>query len=164
MKEGKHVKIPQLGIVQIDDDAEIGANTTIDRGRFARTHIGEGAKIDNLVMIAHNCVVGPHSVIVAQSGLSGSTTTGHHVVIAGHVGTVGHLHLGDGAIITAKAGVTKDVPAGQTWRGAPARPIKEQMEMEAHMQQLPQLAKRLKVLEETKGAKKAGTGNKAKKK
>ena len=154
MKEGKHVKIPQLGYVQIDDDAEIGANTTIDRGRFARTHIGEGAKIDNLVMIAHNCVVGPHSVIVAQSGLSGSTTMGHHVVIAGHVGTVGHLHLGDGAIITAKAGVTKDVPAGQTWRGAPARPIKEQMEMEAHMQQLPQLAKRLKALEEKKGTKK----------
>jgi UDP-3-O-[3-hydroxymyristoyl] glucosamine N-acyltransferase len=164
MKEGKHVKIPQLGYVQIDDDAEIGANTTIDRGRFARTHIGEGAKIDNLVMIAHNCVVGPHSVIVAQSGLSGSTTMGHHVVIAGHVGTVGHLHLGDGAIITAKAGVTKDVPAGQTWRGAPARPIKEQMEMEAHMKQLPQLAKRLKALEEKKGAKKAGAGNKAKKK
>ena len=164
MKEGKHVKIPQLGYVQIDDDAEIGANTTIDRGRFARTHIGEGAKIDNLVMIAHNCVVGPHSVIVAQSGLSGSTTMGHHVVIAGHVGTVGHLHLGDGAIITAKAGVTKDVPAGQTWRGAPARPIKEQMEMEAHMQQLPQLAKRLKALEEKKGAKKPGAGNKAKKK
>ena len=164
MKEGKHVKIPQLGTVQIDDDAEIGANTTIDRGRFARTHIGEGAKIDNLVMIAHNCVVGPHSVIVAQSGLSGSTTMGHHVVIAGHVGTVGHLHLGDGAIITAKAGVTKDVPAGQTWRGAPARPIKDQMEMEAHMQQLPQLVKRLKALEEKSGAKKPGAGNKAKKK
>jgi UDP-3-O-[3-hydroxymyristoyl] glucosamine N-acyltransferase len=148
MKEGKHVKIPQLGIVQIDNDAEIGANTTIDRGRFARTHIGEGAKIDNLVMIAHNCVVGPHSVIVAQSGLSGSTTTGHHVVIAGHVGTVGHVHLGDGVIITAKSGVTKDVPNGQTWRGAPARPIKEQMAMEAHIPQLPQLAKRLKALEE----------------
>jgi UDP-3-O-[3-hydroxymyristoyl] glucosamine N-acyltransferase len=164
MKEGKHVKIPQLGIVQIDDDAEIGANTTIDRGRFARTHIGEGAKIDNLVMIAHNCVVGPHSVIVAQSGLSGSTTTGHHVVIAGHVGTVGHLHLGDGVVITAKSGVTKDVPAGQTWRGAPARPIKEQMAMEAHIQQLPQLAKRLKALEEKKkGAVSSGSFKKTKK-
>jgi UDP-3-O-[3-hydroxymyristoyl] glucosamine N-acyltransferase len=147
MKDGKYVKIPQLGYVQIDDDAEIGANTTIDRGRFARTHIGEGAKIDNLVMIAHNCVVGPHSVIVAQSGLSGSTTTGHHVTIAGHVGTVGHIHIGSGAILTAKSGVTKDVPEGQTWRGAPARPIKEQMEMEAHIQQLPVLAKRLKALE-----------------
>jgi len=147
MKDGKHQKVPQLGYVQIDDDAEIGANTTIDRGRFARTHIGEGAKIDNLVMIAHNCVVGPHSVIVAQSGLSGSTTTGHHVTIAGHVGTVGHIHIGSGAILTAKSGVTKDVPEGQTWRGAPARPIKEQMEMEAHIQQLPQLAKRLKALE-----------------
>ena len=147
MKEGRHHKVPQLGYVQIDDDAEIGANTTIDRGRFARTHIGEGAKIDNLVMIAHNCVVGPHSVIVAQSGLSGSTTTGHHVTIAGHVGTVGHIHIGSGAILTAKSGVTKDVPEGQTWRGAPARPIKEQMEMEAHIQQLPQMARRLKALE-----------------
>jgi UDP-3-O-[3-hydroxymyristoyl] glucosamine N-acyltransferase len=164
MKEGKHVKIPQLGIVQIDDEAEIGANTTIDRGRFARTHIGEGAKIDNLVMIAHNCVVGPHSVIVAQSGLSGSTTTGHHVVIAGHVGTVGHVHLGDGVIITAKSGVTKDVPAGQTWRGAPARPIKEQMAMEAHIQQLPQLAKRLKALEEKKKPSETRASSKSKKK
>ena len=150
MKDGRHQKVPQLGYVQIDDDAEIGANTTIDRGRFARTHIGEGAKIDNLVMIAHNCVVGPHSVIVAQSGLSGSTTTGHHVTIAGHVGTVGHIHIGSGAILTAKSGVTKDVPEGQTWRGAPARPIKEQMEMEAYIQQLPQLAKRLKALEAKK--------------
>jgi UDP-3-O-[3-hydroxymyristoyl] glucosamine N-acyltransferase len=114
-------------------------------------------------MIAHNCVVGPHSVIVAQSGLSGSTTTGHHVVIAGHVGTVGHVHLGDGVIITAKSGVTKDVPAGQTWRGAPARPIKEQMAMEAHIQQLPQLAKRLKALEEKKKPSGA-TASKAKKK
>ena len=160
MKEGKHHKIPQLGYVQIDDDAEIGANTTIDRGRFARTHIGEGAKIDNLVMIAHNCVVGPHSVIVAQSGLSGSTTTGHHVTIAGHVGTVGHIHIGSGAILTAKSGVTKDVPEGQTWRGAPARPIKEQMEMEAYIQQLPQLAKRLKVLEAGQKSSAAPAGTK----
>jgi UDP-3-O-[3-hydroxymyristoyl] glucosamine N-acyltransferase len=152
MKDGRHHKVPQLGYVQIDDDAEIGANTTIDRGRFARTHIGEGAKIDNLVMIAHNCVVGPHSVIVAQSGLSGSTTTGHHVTIAGHVGTVGHIHIGSGAILTAKSGVTKDVPEGQTWRGAPARPMKEQMEMEAHIQQLPALARRLKALETRKTA------------
>ena len=162
MKEGRHHKVPQLGYVQIDDDAEIGANTTIDRGRFARTHIGEGAKIDNLVMIAHNCVVGPHSVIVAQSGLSGSTTTGHHVTIAGHVGTVGHIHIGSGAILTAKSGVTKDVPEGQTWRGAPARPIKEQMEMEAYIQQLPQLARRLKNLEA--GKRKSPAPDKSKKK
>jgi len=161
MKDGRHQKVPQLGYVQIDDDAEIGANTTIDRGRFARTHIGEGAKIDNLVMIAHNCVVGPHSVIVAQSGLSGSTTTGHHVTIAGHVGTVGHIHIGSGAILTAKSGVTKDVPEGQTWRGAPARPIKEQMEMEAYIQQLPQLARRLKALE---AKKKPSEGSSKKKK
>jgi UDP-3-O-[3-hydroxymyristoyl] glucosamine N-acyltransferase len=162
MKEGRHHKIPQLGYVQIDDDAEIGANTTIDRGRFARTHIGEGAKIDNLVMIAHNCVVGPHSVIVAQSGLSGSTTTGHHVTVAGHVGTVGHIHIGSGAILTAKSGVTKDVPEGQTWRGAPARPIKEQMEMEAYIQQLPDLARRLKALEA--GSKRTATPSPKKKK
>ena len=162
MKEGRHQKVPQLGYVQIDDDAEIGANTTIDRGRFARTHIGEGAKIDNLVMIAHNCVVGPHSVIVAQSGLSGSTTTGHHVTVAGHVGTVGHIHIGSGAILTAKSGVTKDVPEGQTWRGAPARPIKEQMEMEAYIQQLPHLARRLKALEA--GSKKSPPPSQKKKK
>jgi len=162
MKNGRHHKVPQLGYVQIDDDAEIGANTTIDRGRFARTHIGEGAKIDNLVMIAHNCVVGPHSVIVAQSGLSGSTTTGHHVTIAGHVGTVGHIHIGSGAILTAKSGVTKDVPERQTWRGAPARPIKEQMEMEAYVQQLPDLARRLKALEA--GRKKSTTPSPNKKK
>ena len=162
MREGRHQKVPQLGYVQIDDDAEIGANTTIDRGRFARTHIGEGAKIDNLVMIAHNCVVGPHSVIVAQSGLSGSTTTGHHVTIAGHVGTVGHIHIGSGAILTAKSGVTKDVPEGQTWRGAPARPIKEQMEMEAYIQQLPQLARRLKALEAKKKPLAAATRKKKK--
>jgi UDP-3-O-[3-hydroxymyristoyl] glucosamine N-acyltransferase len=91
-------------------------------------------------------------VIVAQSGLSGSTTTGHHVTIAGHVGTVGHIHIGSGAILTAKSGVTKDVPEGQTWRGAPARPMKEQMEMEAHIQQLPALARRLKALETRKTA------------
>jgi UDP-3-O-[3-hydroxymyristoyl] glucosamine N-acyltransferase len=162
MKDGKHQKVPQLGFVQIDDDAEIGANTTIDRGRFARTHIGAGAKIDNLVMIAHNCVVGPHSVIVAQSGLSGSTTTGHHVTIAGHVGTVGHIHIGSGAILTAKSGVTKDVPEGQTWRGAPARPIKEQMEMEAYLQHLPDLARRLKALEA--GKKKSPSAAKKKRK
>ena len=161
MKDGKHQKVPQLGYVQIDDDAEIGANTTIDRGRFARTHIGEGVKIDNLVMIAHNCVVGPHTVIVAQSGLSGSTTTGHHVTIAGHVGTVGHIHIGSGAILTAKSGVTKDVPEGQTWRGAPARPIKEQMEMEAYIQQLPQWARRLKAIE---GKKKPSSAQLRKKK
>ena len=162
MKEGRHQKVPQLGYVQIDDDAEIGANTTIDRGRFARTHIGEGVKIDNLVMIAHNCVIGPHSVIVAQSGLSGSTTTGHHVTIAGHVGTVGHIHIGSGAILTAKSGVTKDVPEGQTWRGAPARPIKEQMEIEAHFQHLPEIALRLKALEA--GKKKLSGPSKKKKK
>jgi UDP-3-O-[3-hydroxymyristoyl] glucosamine N-acyltransferase len=103
-------------------------------------------------------------VIVAQSGLSGSTTTGHHVVIAGHVGTVGHVHLGDGVIITAKSGVTKDVPNGQTWRGAPARPIKEQMAMEAHIQQLPQLAQRIKALEGKKSTNGAGAKKIKKKK
>lgn len=144
---GEYALSAQLGWVELGDDVEIGAGTTIDRGTYGATSIGAGTKLDNLVMIAHNCVVGPHSVIVAQSGLSGSTTTGHHVTIAGHVGTVGHIHIGSGAILTAKSGVTKDVPEGQTWRGAPARPIKEQMEMEAYIQQLPQLARRLKAIE-----------------
>lgn len=144
---GKHQKVPQKGFVQIDDDVEIGANTTIDRGRFDRTWIQEGAKIDNLVMIAHNVVVGAHSIIVAQSGISGSSSTGSYVTLAGQVGTVGHVHIGDQTTITGRSAVTKDVPPKQVWRGAPAKPIRESMAIEALTQRLPELYKRLQALE-----------------
>jgi UDP-3-O-[3-hydroxymyristoyl] glucosamine N-acyltransferase len=147
-REGRHVKIPQLGSVQIDDDVEIGANTTVDRGRFGKTWIQEGCKIDNLVQIGHNVVVGKHSIIVAQTGISGSTVLGSHVTLAGQVGLAGHLHIGDGAIITAQSGVAKDVPAGAIYSGSHARPAAETLRLEAFYRRLPELWKRIRDIEE----------------
>jgi UDP-3-O-[3-hydroxymyristoyl] glucosamine N-acyltransferase len=147
-KNGRHNKIAHTGFVQIDDDAEIGANTTIDRGRFGRTHIGEGVKIDNLVQIAHNVVIGPHSVIVSQTGISGSTTLGKYVTLAGQVGLAGHIAVGDRAIVTAQSGVTKDIPVGAVLSGRHAVPAREALKIEALMRQLPQLVQRLKDLED----------------
>jgi UDP-3-O-[3-hydroxymyristoyl] glucosamine N-acyltransferase len=147
-RDGRHVKIEHTGIVQVDDDVEIGANTTIDRARFGRTHIGAGAKIDNLVMIGHNVVVGPLSIIVSQTGISGSTTLGRGVVLAGQVGLAGHLKVGDGATITAQSGINKDVPAGVTLSGRHARPTREALRIEVLQGRLPELVERLKALEE----------------
>ena len=106
--------------MQIDDDVEIGAQTTIDRARFGRTWIQEGTKIDNLVMIAHNVVIGRHCFIVSQVGISGSCHIGHGVILAGQAGLAGHLDIGDRAVVMAKAGLSKDVPAGAAWVGIPA--------------------------------------------
>jgi UDP-3-O-[3-hydroxymyristoyl] glucosamine N-acyltransferase len=147
-QNGRHVKIPHTGYVQIDDDVEIGANTTIDRGRFGRTHIGEGVKIDNLVMIAHNVTIGAHSIVVSQTGISGSTALGRYVTLAGQVGLAGHLQIGDRAILTAQSGVSKDVPAGAVLSGRHALPTRESLRIEALMRRLPELADRLKELEE----------------
>jgi UDP-3-O-[3-hydroxymyristoyl] glucosamine N-acyltransferase len=147
-QNGKHVKIPHTGYVQIDDDAEIGANTTIDRGRFGRTHIGEGVKIDNLVMIAHNVTIGAHSIIVSQSGISGSTSLGRYVTLAGQVGLAGHLNVGDRAVLTAQSGVSKDVPAGAVLSGRHALPARESLKIEVLMRRLPELVERLKELED----------------
>src|SRR5437879_2821454 len=112
--ENRHKKIPQLGIVQIDDDVEIGANTTVDRARFGRTWIQQGVKIDNLVQIAHNVVIGKNSVIAAQTGISGSTRVGEYVQMAGQVGIVGHGEMADRRRVAAQSGVCKSIPAG-TW-------------------------------------------------
>jgi len=147
-KTGRHVKIVHSGYVQIDNDVEIGANATIDRGRFGRTHIAVGAKIDNLVMIAHNVTVGPHSIVVSQTGISGSTTLGSYVTLAGQVGLAGHLTVGDRAIVTAQSGIAKDVPAGAVLAGRHAMPIRESLKMEALMRRLPEIVDRLKALEE----------------
>src|SRR5258707_11823934 len=122
--DGRHQKIQQLGIVQIDDDVEIGANTTVDRARFGRTWIQEGVKIDNLVQIAHNVVVGRNSIIVAQTGISGSTRVGERVTIAGQVGIVGHVEIGDGTVIAAQSGISKNISGGAWWC-YPAGPIEE---------------------------------------
>jgi len=147
-KTGRHVKIAHTGHVQLDDDAEIGANTTIDRGRFGKTHIGEGVKIDNLVQIAHNVIIGAHSIIVSQTGISGSTSLGRYVTLAGQVGLAGHLTVGDKATITAQSGLNKDVPAGATLAGHHAMPIRESLKVEALTRRLPELVERLKALEE----------------
>ncbi|MEZ5405543.1 MAG: UDP-3-O-(3-hydroxymyristoyl)glucosamine N-acyltransferase [Verrucomicrobiia bacterium] len=147
LSQGGAEKIPQVGMVQIDNRVEIGANTTIDRARFGKTWIQEGVKIDNLVQIAHNVVVGKHTIIVAQVGISGSTTLGQQVIIAGQVGMAGHIHIGDGAVVTAQAGVSKDVAAKSIVSGYHAQPIREEQRIEAAMRRLPELLKRVKELE-----------------
>jgi UDP-3-O-[3-hydroxymyristoyl] glucosamine N-acyltransferase len=120
-----HLKMPQIGRVIIQDDVEIGANTTVDRGANRDTMIGEGTKIDNLVQIAHNVVIGRHCVIAGQVGISGSVTLEDFVVLAGHVGVVGHLRIGAGAQIAGASNIKDNVPAGARWGGTPARPIRD---------------------------------------
>ena len=141
LHDGKHVKVPQLGRVEIGDDVEIGAGTTIDRSTFGATRIGEGSKIDNLVMIGHNCQIGKHNMFVSQVGIAGSCTTGDYVVMAGQVGIADHVHIGTGAILGAKAGVASDIPAGQRSLGAPATPEREQKKILMSLAKLPELRK-----------------------
>ena len=148
--DGRHQKIQQLGIVQIDDDVEIGANTTVDRARFGRTWIQQGVKIDNLVQIAHNVVIGKNSVIVAQTGISGSTRVGERVTMAGQVGIVGHVEIADGAVIAAQSGVSKSVPGG-VWFGYPAGPIEETKQQIAWIRSLGKLFARVKAIEKKLG-------------
>ena len=119
-----HLKVPQVGRVIVQDDVEIGANTTIDRGASRDTVIGEGTKIDNLVQIAHNVVIGRHCVIVSGVGISGSTTLEDYVVLGGQVGVVGHLRIGRGAQIAGSSNVNRDVPPGSRWGGTPATPVR----------------------------------------
>jgi UDP-3-O-[3-hydroxymyristoyl] glucosamine N-acyltransferase len=150
MVDGRQQKIQQFGIVQIDDEVEIGANTTVDRARFGRTWIQQGVKIDNLVQIAHNVVIGKNSVIVAQTGISGSTRVGERVTMAGQVGIVGHVEIADGSIIAAQSGVSKSVPGG-VWFGYPAGPIDEIKQQIAWIRSLGKLFARVKEIEKKLG-------------
>ena len=139
LQDGKHAKVPQLGWVEVGDDVEIGACSTIHRGTFGPPRIGAGTKIDNLVMIAHNCQVGRHNILVSQMGMAGSSRTGDYVVIAGQVGVVDHVRIGDGCTIGGQAGVTKDVPPGQRMLGSPATPEREQKRILMSLAGLPEL-------------------------
>ncbi len=148
MVRGVQKKIPQIGTVLIEDDVEIGANVTIDRARFDKTVIGKGTKVDNLVQIAHNVVTGENCIIVAQAGVSGSTVLGKGVILAGQAGLVGHIRIGDKAIVAAQAGVTKSIPAGVKVSGYPAKPHETARRVNACLQNLPELYKKIRSLEQ----------------
>ncbi len=144
--EGKHHKIPQVGGVIIDDDVEIGANVTIDRGALGNTTIGRGTKFDNQVHVAHNVKIGSDTLLVAQVGISGSVTIGNHVTLAGQAGVVGHLTIGDNVVAAAKTGVSKDVPAGEMISGFPHFSHKQWLKSQVVFQDLPALRAQVKSL------------------
>jgi UDP-3-O-[3-hydroxymyristoyl] glucosamine N-acyltransferase len=147
--EGKYVKFPQSGEIEIGDDVEIGANATIDRGSLGRTQIARGAKIDNLVQIAHNVRIGEDSVVASQAGIAGSSIVGRRVVIGGQVGIADHCSIEDGAVVGAQGGVpsNKRLPGGRVYWGTPARPIEDLLKQYAWVARLPELVERLKALE-----------------
>lgn len=137
--EGRFIKIPQLGSVEIHDDVEIGACTTVDRGAIGPTIIGRGTKLDNLVMIAHNCELGQHNVFASQVGLAGSCTTGDYVRLGGQVGIKDHVRLNSGCMVGAKGGVHKDIPEGEIWIGYPATPEAEQKRLVFSLKRVPEM-------------------------
>ena len=145
--DGTHHKVPQVGIVVLEDDVELGANVCVDRAALGETRIGRGTKVDNLVQIAHNVQIGEHCLLVAQVGISGSTQIGHHTVFAGQSGCSGHLKIGSGVVLVARAAAYKDVPDGATMAGAPARPHREWLKANANLQRLGGLREKVKQLE-----------------
>ena len=144
--EGRHRKVPQVGIVEIANDVEVGANSTIDRARFGKTYIGEGTKIDNLVQIAHNVEIGKHCLIVAQAGIAGSTRIGNYVTIAAQSGISGHLEIGDSVVIAAKSAVLKNLSKPGAYMGVPARPMALEQRKMAMVSRLPKLVKEIREL------------------
>lgn len=145
--QGRRTKIQQIGTVEIGDDVEIGANTTVDRARFGKTCIGKGVKIDNLVQIGHNVEIGDYSVIVAQVGIAGSTSIGEKTILAGQAGVSGHLKIGSGVIIGPRSGVTKDLADGSYVMGMPAVPVLKMKKAHASIMLLPKMKERLALLE-----------------
>jgi UDP-3-O-[3-hydroxymyristoyl] glucosamine N-acyltransferase len=148
---GIHRKVPQIGNVIIRDDVEIGSNVSIDRGALGPTVIGKGTKIDNLVQIAHNVVIGDHCLVISQVGIAGSTKIGNYVILAGQAGIAGHLKIGNRATITAQAGVMNNIGEGEKWLGSPAQPDRQAKRQMIAMQYLPDLLKRVAELEKKLG-------------
>jgi UDP-3-O-[3-hydroxymyristoyl] glucosamine N-acyltransferase len=149
---GVHRKVPQIGNVIIRDDVEIGANVTIDRGALGPTVIGKGTKIDNLVQVAHNVVMGEHCLIVSQAGIAGSTRLGSYVILAGQAGVAGHLKIGNRVSVAAQSGVMNNIPDGEKWLWSPAQPDRQAKRQMIALQQLPELLRRFKELEQKLGA------------
>jgi UDP-3-O-[3-hydroxymyristoyl] glucosamine N-acyltransferase len=145
--DGTHHKMPQVGIVVVEDDVELGANVCVDRAALGETRIGRGTKVDNLVQIAHNVEIGEHCLLVAQVGISGSTHVGHHTVFAGQSACAGHLKIGSGVVLAARAAAFKDIPDGVTVSGAPARPHRDWLKANANLQRLDGLRDKVKELE-----------------
>jgi UDP-3-O-[3-hydroxymyristoyl] glucosamine N-acyltransferase len=144
---GIHRKIPQVGNVIIEDDVELGANVTVDRGALGPTVIGKGTKVDNLVQVAHNVRLGKHGLIIAQAGIAGSTKLGDYVILAGQAGVAGHLNIGNQVVVGAQSGVMRDIPDGSKYLGSPAVPDKQNKRQLLAIQQLPELLRRIRELE-----------------
>lgn len=146
--DGRHEKVPQIGIVVVEDDVEIGANSTVDRARFGRTVIGEGTKVDNLVQIGHNCTIGRHCILCAQVGISGSTTLEDYVVLGGQAGVGGHITLGKGTKAGGQSGIASDTAPGSYLNGTPAIPYQLERRIAILQQKLPDLFRRVDALQE----------------
>lgn len=146
-----HKKIPQVGTVVLEDDVEVGANSTIDRAMLGETRVERGTKIDNLVMIAHGCHIGPHSLLAAQVGLAGGTRLGTGVMMGGQVGAAGHLTVGDGAQVAAQSGIHGNVPPGKVYGGYPAMEVRTWRRMMTALPRLPEALRRLRRLERKVG-------------
>jgi UDP-3-O-[3-hydroxymyristoyl] glucosamine N-acyltransferase len=149
--EGRQVKVPQLGNVEIGNDVEIGAGSTIDRGTFEATRIGDGTKIDNQVQVAHNVRIGRHNLLVSQVGVAGSVRTGDYVIVAGQAGLADHVSVGDGVVVGAKSGVFRDVGPGQRVLGAPAMSERNQKRIFVCLDKLPDLLRDMKRIKQTLG-------------
>ncbi len=149
--KGRHEKVPQVGTVEIGDDVEVGANTTIDRSRFEKTIVGEGTKIDNLVQVGHNVVIGKHCLLCGQVGIAGSVTLEDFVVVGGQSGLAGHLTVGKGAMIAARSGIKDDIPAKTSVWGSPSLPLLLEQKLTILRNRLPELFKRVDALEKLAG-------------